>query len=246
MAEEVKTTEQKLAEEVARAAQPIELKLDIGGEVFKGSTWEEVARAAAKAKEDTTIALKSEKQRAFDLEQRLQSQPAIPAKAEGEMKGFDSEAYWNLVKDGKIIEAQNYVDSIRFGLKPEEVVPTISDAVNKANKLSDQVELERFKFQNQDFPSTAEASESVLSLVQEWGVPWDAGTLTAAFKTRVQEGKIKPLEVKREEGRPVPIPGSAGIGAGPSGQTIGQYTLEQFAILPLEKQREVLVNAGMM
>src|SRR3990172_845471 len=246
MAEEMKTTEQKLAEEVAKAAQPIELKLDIGGEVFKGATWEEVARAAAKAKEDTTIALKSEKQRAFDLEQRLQSQPAIPAKAEGEMKGFDSEAYWNLVKDGKIIEAQNYVDSIRFGLKPEEVVPTISDAVNKANKLSDQVELERFKFQNPDF-DPATSSGAVLDLIEKWGIPWDAGTLTASFKTLVHEGKVKPREVKKEEGeRPIPIPGSSGTSAAQSGQTIGQYTLEAFAALPLDKQREVLVNAGMM
>lgn len=213
-ATELQQLEKELA--AAKEPEPIRMKLATGEEVV-GKDWEEIAKNLQKMKEDTTLAYRNERSAREMLEQQVETlkTPARPEPSNGD--GFSSEQYWKLLNDGKIIEAQNYVDGFRFGMKPEEVVPTFTGTVKRVDGMYDEIEIAKFKNNHPDFAPTAENSKLVFERVATYGQEWDANTLHRAYKDLVEEGRIKPLEVKTEE-RPAEevrfIPSLTGGGGG--------------------------------
>lgn len=233
MTETTTTTENK--------AEEFKIQLPTG-EVYEGKDWKDVAEKVAKAKQDTADAYKTEKQQREELEAQIEAAKPKPQPQQGEI---DYTPYWALVNSGKMIEASNWLDAKRFGFDtPEEVVPTLTGAVRKTNELSDMVEIERFKMANPDFPATAEASDALMSTIKQWNVPWDSRTLTAAYKTLVTEGKVKPVEEKKTDLGGAPPPGVT-VGSGAITPATNAE-LEEFQKLPLDKMEEELRKKGLM
>ncbi len=134
---------QEVKNQLPGPGEPIRHQLETG-EVVEGKDWQEVATKLSKMKVDTTHWGKQQKEEAERLKGELQTvqqrtQPVAAAK-EGEL---DNAKYWTLLNEGKIIEAQNYVDSFRFGIPEAEVVNTFKGTVTKTDALWDEVEINR-------------------------------------------------------------------------------------------------------
>ena len=95
----------------------IELKL-ADGSVIKAENVEEALKIAAKMKEDTSAALKEEKQQREQLQARLDAieaqarEAAKPKPIEGQ---FNNDRYFKLLNEDPVAAA-NYIDSHRFGI----------------------------------------------------------------------------------------------------------------------------------
>lgn len=188
-----------------------EFKLD-DGSVVKYKTSEELVATLAKMKTDTAAAWKQEKEareKAEGLAQTLAEQTA--KKPEVKEGAFDAEAYWKMVNAGDIVGAQNLVDAYRYGLTPEEVVPTLTSAVQTVGELRDRSELADFRSANVDWPGGKENGDKLLKWVKdEWQKPWDASVLTHGFRELARRGDIKPLETKTDEGKEEIVPPQLG------------------------------------
>jgi hypothetical protein len=233
-------TDGKLEAAVAAvtAPQEFEIKLETG-EVFKGKSWEEVAKAAAKAKLDTTAAYKTEKEKRELLEQQLQTTASAAAPAS--TNGFDTAKYWQMVNEGKLLDAEKYKLGALFEMEPDTVVSTFRETVRKTDEVYDTIEIEKFKAGHPDFPGGEEASAAVMSRVKEYGGAWDARVLHRAYKDLVEEKKITPLtleETPSVTGAPLPV-----LEGGSSGAS-GDALMEQFAGLSTEQMEAVLRKAG--
>lgn len=200
--------------------QGIELKL-ADGSVIKADTAEEALKIAAKMKEDTSAALKEEREKREALEAQVtqlntQFQEAQrPKPVEG---AFNTDQYWKLMNQDPVA-AQNYIDAHRFNISDPSQVPKHFERIN--------AELERMRGETMgaqflqkhydEFPATPEAAKVFRQRVQELnqsGYPFDIGTMDLAFSQLISEEKIKPL-VKEPEKREEPNPSLSGAGATP-------------------------------
>jgi hypothetical protein len=220
------------------AVKEVELKLETG-EVFKGKDYEEVAKKVAAAQEESHRTLQAERARAAtaeELAEVLRQKTAPAEKTNGH--GFDL-THWNkLMTEGDVVGAFNYADSIRFGVAPEEVVPTITNTVRVTAEMRDAYEIQKFKNAHEDYPATKEAGEALTKwLKDEWGKEWDSGVLSFGYKQLAERGVIKPLEEKQHETGQEPPPMLGGTSAATGG---GGISIEDFQKMNPEQRREYL------
>lgn len=231
----------KLAAAVEAVTAPTEFKIELPtGEVFKGKSWEEVANAAAKAKADTTSAYKTEKEKREALESQLQA-AVVPKKEETNGNGFNAAKYWEMVNEGKLLDAEKYKLGALFDMPAETVVSTFRETVRKTDEVYDTIEIEKFKSSHPDYPGGEEASSAIMSRVKEYGGAWDARVMHRAYKDLVEEGKIKPMaldDTGSTGGAPLPV-----LEGGTSGAS-SDALLDQFTGLSTEQMEAVLRKAG--
>lgn len=209
MADATAVTQQDLEAVKREAGQSVpEIKLDTG-EVFKGDTWEETARAAAKAKEDTTNRLKEVENELRSLREAQQASETAKQASTTQATGFDATKYWQMVNDGHLLDAEKYKLGALFDIEPDMVVSTFNRTVEKTDKLWDSVEIEKFKMANPDYPG-GEAGGILATEMKEIGGEWDSRRLSHVYAGLVKEGKIKPLEVEERNDEVIPLPSLSG------------------------------------
>lgn len=252
MAEQEKTPEQKLLEELkGKEATPLEFKIEETGEVVKGKDANELLENLKNMHVNTRKALMDARAERDALASAVAKLPAEPAEKSSD---FSNEKYWAMVNAGDIVGAQNYVDSIRFGIPPEEVVETIATTVNDAKYARDKIVSAEFKMANPDYPATQEAADAVANEVkrmqneaQQEGEPiprWSVRTLNAAWDSVKRSGKVQPLDTsKNKEEEPQGAPPTLRGGTG-GGRTVDETLAEMIATQPLEKVEEALRKAG--
>lgn len=209
-------------EEVAeiQTQQGVELKL-ANGNIIKAPTYEEALKVAVKMTEDTQAALKAEREAASaktqELEARvneLANQIPKPAPA-ANGNGFDNQRYWQLLNSDPLA-AQNYLDSVRFGIGNPEAVPGYFQRMDeRINNFDQQMLASQFIYQHEEFPATPENAAILTKQVEELvkaGHPASIETLNMAWGHVVETGKIKPLEVTTQETEEAPpsLPGGGG------------------------------------
>ena len=178
------------------------------GSVVKYRNNEELLTTLAKMKTDTATALKLEREaraKAEGLAQTLAD--AATTKATPKEGEFNTDIYWKMMNSGDVVGAQNFVDAYRYGLTPEEVVPTLTSAVQTIGELRDRSELADFRSANVDWPGGKENGDKLLKWVRdEWQKPWDASVLTHGFRELARRGEVKALEIKTEKEEETAVP----------------------------------------
>lgn len=208
------------------------------GSVVKYKNNEELVATLAKMKTDTASALKLEKEAREKAEGLAQTLADAAPKTTPKEGAFDANAYWTLMNAGDIVGAQNLVDAHRYGLTPEEVVPTLTGAVQKVGELNDRSELADFRGANVDWPGGKENGDKLLKWVKdEWQKPWDASVLTHGFRELARRGDIKPLEIKTEKEDETLVPPQLG---GASATRDDGMTDEKFMKLTSEQRLDYI------
>src|SRR5258708_39696527 len=102
---------------MADEATPFEVKL-ADGSVVKAADMAEGFKTLAKMKEDTSAALKEEREQRAQMQVRLDAMSAeiaaskVPPHKDGD---FNRDHYYKLVGEDPVM-AQNYIDAYRFGI----------------------------------------------------------------------------------------------------------------------------------
>ena len=202
-------------------SQGVELKL-ADGSVVKADNADEALKMLAKMKEDTSSALKTEKDARIAAETRLSEYAAADiartaARPASDGK-FDNDHYFKLLNTDPI-NAQNYLDAHRFGIADPSQVPSyFTNMQETVSAVEGQLTAGGFLQRHPEFPQEDEPARllrvEVEGLVKR-GHPFAQETMDMAYSNLVDAGKVKPMEQKqqeREEANP-----SLG-GAGSSGQ----------------------------
>jgi hypothetical protein len=192
----------------------IELKLE-NGMVIKGDNAEEALKSAAKIIEDNVKSYretKAELDRLSAQFQEFQSRPPAPP-PKTEASNF-KERYYQLLNEDPI-EAQNYLDSVRFGIqKPSDVPARFNEMYERISVLDGQTLAASFVNAHPEFPSDNEAAQVLTGRVrdlQRQGHPTDLHTMEMAWNQVVNEGKARPLEQRVEQSEELPpSPGGTG------------------------------------
>jgi len=197
----------------------IELKL-ADGSVIKAENVEEALKIAAKMKEDTSAALKEEKQQREQLQARLDAieaqarEAAKPKPIEGQ---FNNDRYFKLLNEDPVAAA-NYIDSHRFGIAdPAEVPATFQQMQRDVSVTRQEAMAAQFLQQHaRDFPNTPEASKALRQQFEgllSQGYPATVDSLNLAYSQVISDGRIKPLDDKPEPERIEANPNLSGGGA---------------------------------
>ena len=182
-----------------------EINITLGdGSVIKADSWEEAVKVAAKMKEDTSAALKTERAEREALKQQLESIQAQMVQAnqpKPDPNGFDKQRYFELLNNDPVM-AQNYVDAHRFGLgDPSQVPGYFTNMANSISVMEGQMLAGQFLQRHDDFPQSAESAKAVreqFQVLQQQGYPATADTMDMAYQQLVNAGRIKPVELQPE------------------------------------------------
>lgn len=194
----------------------IELKLE-NGNVIKADNAEEALKVAAKMIEDNSKAYRETKASLDALQGQYgtlqQTVESLKPKPQSN-GGFSNDTYFKLLNDDPI-KAQNYIDAHRFGINsPDEVVPYITGQFEKISSLDGQTLAAGFVNMHPEFPQDADTAKTMTQRVVQLkneGHPTTLTTMEMAYTQLVNEGKIKPLEMKEEEKEETPpSPGGSG------------------------------------
>lgn len=244
----LKAAIEEVKKELPAAGEPIEYEFPTG-EKIKAKDWKEAFEIAAKMTENTKTAHREEKALREAAEARAQQ--AQPAKQpENGDKTFDATVYWSMVNASstdpmKLIEAQNYMDSFRFGIPQDQVVSTFAETVRKTDALYDQVEIERFKMQHLDYPGDEKSAGILSETLKEMGIEWNARTLGMVYNDLVKQGKITPLETEEKTEEKTTFRGPApSLSGGASGH--GQTEEEMAESLTTPQLEALLIKQGML
>lgn len=230
--------------------QNIELTLD-DGSIVKGTTPDEVIKTLAKMKTDTSSALKEKNKEIEAMQAELaqlravqQAEAAKLAQSKTEQErqqriqqnnGFDREHYYALLND-KPIDAQNYLDSFRFGIPDPQQVPRAFTAMQeKISAFEQQSVAGAFIVEHYEDYDNSPANNALLNArvtqLTSRGYPFEVATLNIAYDQLVREGAIKPLEPQAAPPAPEAPPnpslsGNSG-GAAPAMPEFGKMTTEE-------------------
>lgn len=189
------------------------------GSVVKADNVEEAIKIVAKMKTDTSSALKEERTKREEMEQRLNAMQAelqqrnAPAKAQEGT--FDRDHYFRLVGEDPML-AQNYLDAHRFGIAdPSQVVPYFQGMYSTVTNLEQNTLAASFINSHPEFPSDAANAQILTQEVmrlRNLGHPVTMDTLNVAWQNCVANDSITPVEAKQEPDDPNPSLGGGGAG----------------------------------
>lgn len=230
--------------------QNIELTLD-DGSIVKGTTPDEVIKTLAKMKTDTSSALK-EKNKEIETMQaelaqlramqqaELAKQQTVKTEQDRQQRiqqsnGFDREHYYALLND-KPIDAQNYLDSFRFGIAdPQQVPRAFTSMQEKISAFEQQSVAGAFLVEHYETydntPTNNAALNARVTQLTSRGYPFEVATLNIAYDQLVREGIMKPLEPQAPPPTPEAPPnpslsGNSG-GAAPAMPDFNKMTTEE-------------------
>jgi len=198
-------------------ATGFELKL-ADGSVVKAENVEEAVKIVAKMKEDTSAALKSEREQREALQaqmdtlrQEVQQRNAPPR----DDKAFNREHYYKLVGEDPMM-AQNYIDAHRFGISdPSQVPQYFAGLQAEVSNLTQQTLAASFINTHPEFPANNDnagiLTKEVVRL-REAGHPVTMDTLDLAWRNCQNAETIKPIEKPDEREDPNPSLGGGGAG----------------------------------
>lgn len=198
-------------------ATPFEFKL-ADGSVVKAENVEEAFKTVAKMKEDTSAALKAEREQREQmqtqltaLQQEMQAKNA-PRHEEGT---FNRDHYYKLVGDDPMM-AQNYLDAHRFGISDPAQVPQYFQGLQRTvSDLEQSTLAASFVNSHPDFPAGNENAQILTKEVvrlREAGHPVNMDTLDLAWRNCVSAEQIKPVEQADEAEEANPSLGGGGAG----------------------------------
>lgn len=190
------------------------------GSVVKAENIEEAFKTVAKMKEDTSAALKTEREQREQLAGQIEqlraevaqrNQP--PPRTDG---GFDKNHYYTLVGEDPMM-AQNYLDAHRFGIADPQQVPQYFQGMSSTvSNLEQQTLAASFVNMHPEFPPSNETANILTKEVirlREQGHPVNMDTLDLAWRNCVNGELIKPIEVADEREETNPSLGGGGSGA---------------------------------
>jgi hypothetical protein len=227
--------------------QGIEIKLD-NGNVIKASSTEEALKIAAKMIEDNSKAYRETKANLDTLQGNvgtLQSQlEELRRPPQTNTHGLDTAKYWNLYSTDPIA-AQNYLDSVRFGISDPNQVPQYLTGINdRLTRMEGSALGAGFASAHPEYPNTEEAAKMMTERVQQLGAaghPFSYDTLDLAWGQLQAEGRLSPVEKQTEEVTEIP-PSPQGAGGVISTteeakveQLTGQMTMAQLEAYMREK-----------
>jgi len=203
---------------------PLEVKLTTG-QVYHGSTPQELLDQLVKAQENSSMALKQTKDELAQIraEQVQRVQEAQHVQADNEYS--DGEYYKLFAENPR--KAQEYLD--RFDPEKQEYKQTIEG-------MRRQSEIDRFKA-NVGFAPTQE--EAVL-FGQEFAAAKmepTANNLELMFYRLVNQGKIRAPQISGVSGQQAPPPN---LGGGSTGMGGGGFDMAAFRQLPADQQKQVI------
>lgn len=225
--------------------QEFELKL-ANGNVIKAPNMEEALKMAAKMIEDNSSAYRETKATLDTMQTEVQTlrQQVEAAKPKPSTDGgFDKDKYYQLLHDDPI-RAQNYLDAQRFGVaNPDEVPGYFTGMYEKISSLDGQTLAAGFVNQHPEFPNDTDTAKALTGRVIELknqGHPTSLTTMEMAYRQLVDEGKIKPVELKTEpEEELPPSPGGAG-------STVSQAELAKVEAMSDKELQAYLKSKGML
>src|SRR5258708_1981537 len=198
-------------------ATPFEFKL-ADGSVVKAENVEEAFKTVAKMKEDTSAALKAEREQREQMQTRLDAMSAeiAPSKVPPHKDGdFNPDHYSKVVGEDPVM-AQNYIDAYRFGIADPAQVPQYFQGLqSEVSNLTQQTLAASFINTHPEFPAgndTAQILTKEVIKLREAGHPVNMDTLDLAWRNCVSGELIKPIEQREEEEEPNPSPGGGGSG----------------------------------
>lgn len=194
----------------------IELKLE-NGNVIKADNAEEALKVAAKMIEDNSKAYRETKASLDALQGQygtLQHEVESLKPKPSSNGGFSNEQYFKLLNEDPL-KAQNYIDAHRFGISnPDDVPGYFTGMYEKISSLDGQTLAAGFVNMHPEFPQDNETAKSLTERIvqlKKEGHPTTLTTMEMAYTQLVNEGKIKPLEMEKEEHEETPpSPGGSG------------------------------------
>jgi len=204
---------------MADEATPFEVKL-ADGSVVKAADMAEGFKTLVKMKEDTSAALKTEREQREQLAAQVAGlQAEVQAAKQPQHRddgAFNRDHYYKLVGDDPVM-AQNYLDAYRFGISDPAQVPQYFQGIQaEVSNLTQQTLAASFINTHPEFPAgndTAQILTKEVIKLREAGHPVNMDTLDLAWRNCVQSELIKPIEQREEEEEPNPSPGGGGAGA---------------------------------
>jgi hypothetical protein len=195
---------------------PFEFKL-ADGSVVKAENIEEAFKTVAKMKEDTSAALRTEREQREGLQQQMEALRAEVAQRTAPPRvsngGFDRDHYYKLVGDDPMM-AQNYLDAHRFGIQDPTQVPQYFQGLQSTvSNLEQQTLAATFINTHPDFPANNDNAKILTQEVirlREAGHPIGMDTLDLAWRNCQSAETIKPVEPPDERDEPNPSMGGGG------------------------------------
>lgn len=229
------------------ASTPIELRLN-DGSVIKAEDVNEALKTAVKMKEDTSSALKEEKEKREALEAQvaaLSSQVTEATRPKPVAGAFNNDEYFKLLNSDPI-DAQNYLDAHRFGIQDRTQVPQqFAQMRQDVEEMHGSMLANQFLQQHyEEFPATPDAAAKLRGRVEELqktGFPTTIDTMNLAWSQLVSSGAIKPMEKKQEEHRDEPPPSMGG-----SGSSIATEEIKKAENMTDEDLKKFLISKGML
>jgi hypothetical protein len=190
------------------------------GSKVKAENIDEAFKTVAKMKEDTATALKEERARREEMEQRLnviqaeiqqRNRPAAPPEG-----AFDKDRYYRLVGEDPI-QANRYLLAYDLGIPDPNQVPQYFQQAQATISALQQDALAAFFINSHpDFPKgSMEAAQTLTNEVvrlQQMGHPVTKDTIDLAWQNCVQADSISPVEPEPEREEVPPSPGGGGSG----------------------------------
>jgi hypothetical protein len=189
------------------------------GNVVKAENVEEAFKTVAKMKEDTSAALKAEREQREQLQAQmtvLQQDMARRNATVVQEGAFDKDRYYRLVGEDPL-QAQNYIDAHRFGIGDPNMVPQYFQNIQSTvSNLEQQTLAASFINVHPDFPANNDNAQILTKEVvrlREAGHPVNMDTLDLAWRNCQNNDQIKPIEVADEPEEPNPSLGGGGSAA---------------------------------
>lgn len=213
--------------------KPIEITLGDGSKIV-GATLEEALNNAKKRVEDTTAALKAEREaktklegdltRYKETEEERKAEEERQAEVERQRKAatdskegkFSKDQYYRLLNDDPLAAA-NYLDAHRLGIPdPNQVPQRFNSMAAQISEINQERVASAFWRQHPEFPqeiTAARALDKRVSQLLNEGYPFTVRTFNIAYDELVGEDTIKPIDLeaknkeekaKEEESRPNP------------------------------------------
>jgi hypothetical protein len=239
----------------AAATEPIEIKAATG-QVYRGSTPQEVIDQLLKAQENATAVITEEREqnrqlqgRLQEIEKRVQSQPPAPKSSK-----FDKIKYFQTWEQDPLEAERQAVREIladEFGVETfEELRDTLRFTNSEALNTAQQRELILFQAAHPEIPYNPETAELVVNRMRENGVD-DRNIIRKqdmeyAALQLITEGKIKTINGEPEPVRqapPVPPP-PQGVGSSSMGN--GAVTEDKAYSMPMNEFEALLRQTGIL
>ena len=230
--------------------QPLEIKLE-DGSIYKGASKDEVITALGKAKVDTAKAMRDREEQVRRLEGQLEQYRTAAKPAESAAPVLDTAKYYALWERDPLL-AQNYLDSVRFGVADPAQVPARFNRMHDLTEdYHDKLQMATFYQRCPEYLPSNDNADLILARLQTEGRDLSAENLESAFRGLVRDGKITPAAPATAGGAsPAPAPGQSNApppslpGAGGGGGTLP--TSESFENLSTEDMEKALRSANIL